>query len=159
MSPLQGTAPSVKGRPRGLHSKAPSRLAPKDGEPPEDEEEDSAPGFLQYCWPAIFGIIMAVITQQIWDKVSANYGDVGLRLTYPFVLLLGRPELGLSAEMMKSLPQLFLYIQFPIEGFLISFFMSRRASFSRALAQVGFVHFIAAFVLWLLSTPGASHGM
>lgn len=160
MSP-QGTVPTAKDRSRDLRSKTASRYVSKHPEPAEDDEEEDlgAPGFLQYCWPAIFGVILAVIAPQIWDKVNADYGTTGLRLVFPFVRLLGRPELGLGPQLTKNLPQLFLYLQFPLEGFLVSFFISRGAKYGRALVQVGFVHFIAAFVLWLLTKPGATHGL
>ena len=161
MTELQHTSPSGKDGPQGMHLKTGSRLTTSHGEVLVDDEEveDTSSGFLQYCWPAIFGIILAVIVQQIWDKVSSDYGQVGLRMAFPYVLLLGRPELGLGPELTKSLPQLFLYLQFPLEGFLTSFFISRGTKYGRAIVQVAFVHFIAAFVLWLLATPGASHGL
>lgn len=159
MSPSQGTIPAAKDRPRGLHARPVARGARRDPDDDEDEENESKPGFLQYCWPAIFGIMLGVIAPQIWDKVGSAYGATGIRLAFPFVRLLGRPELGLGPELTKSLPQLFFYLQFPLEGLLVSFFVSRGTRFGRALVQVGFVHFIAAFVLWLLSKPGATHGL
>lgn len=160
----QGTVPTAKDRHRNLRAQPSSRHQRQvDGVAYEDDDDegeiDEKPGFLQYCWPAIFGIILAVIAPQIWDKVSHDYGATGIRWVFPFVKLLGRPELGLSAEMQASLPQLFVYLQFPLEGLLISFFISRGTKYGRAIVQIGFVHFIAAFVLWLLSKPGATHGM
>lgn len=158
-----GTAPTAKDRRRDPHAKSLPRGGRRADEAEYDDEldddVDEKPGFLQYCWPAIFGVILAVIAPQIWDKVSHDYGQAGLRWVFPFVKLLGRPELGLSPQLTQSLPQLFLYLQFPLEGLLISFFISRGAKYGRAIVQIGFVHFIAAFVLWLLSKPGATHGL
>jgi hypothetical protein len=85
----------------------------------------------------------ALATQQPWISW----------IVFPFVLLAGRPELGLSAELTRTLPQLILYIQFPLEGLLTLFNLRRRFALSRSLAQVAFLHLIGAFVLWLLSQP------
>ncbi|MFP5237099.1 MAG: hypothetical protein ACLGSD_14455 [Acidobacteriota bacterium] len=158
-----GTVPNAKDRRRNSQAK-PLPRGSKRAEEVEyddemDDEVDEKPGFLQYCWPAIFGIILAVIAPQIWDKVSHDYGKTGIRWVFPFVKLLGRPELGLSPQLTQALPQLFVYLQFPLEGLLISFFISRGTKYGRAIIQIGFVHFIAAFVLWLLSKPGATHGL
>jgi hypothetical protein len=156
----QGTVPTAKDRSRDMRSKATSRYVSKNAEPADEDEEESAPpGFLQYCWPAIFGIVLGVLAPQIWDKLNNEYGAAGLRLVFPYVRLLGRPELGLGPQLTTSLPQLFLYLQFPLEGLLISFFISRGTKYGRALVQIGFVHFMAAFVLWLLAKPGATHGL
>ena len=158
-----GTVPTARHR-RDLQARAVPRSARSvDGVEYEDEDDEEQveekPGFLQYCWPAIFGIILAIIAPQIWDKVSHDYGQAGIRWVFPFVKLLGRPELGLSPQLTQALPQLFVYLQFPLEGLLISFFISRGTKYGRAIIQIGFVHFIAAFVLWLLSKPGATHGL
>lgn len=159
----QGTSPAANRRGRGLKSGPLPRNAKSSAEVEyEDELDDEVeekPGFLEYCWPAIFGIILAIIAPQIWDKVNHDYGATGIRWVFPFVKLMGRPELGLSPQLTQALPQLFLYLQFPLEGLLISFFISRGTRYGRAIVQIGFVHFIAAFVLWLLSKPGASHGL
>lgn len=158
MDQMHGTIPNAKAA-RVQTSRLGPRLAPSPNEPEDEQDEESTPGFLQYCWPAIFGIMLAVITQTIWNKVDIDWGEVGLRIVYPFVLLSGRPEFGFGPELTKSLPQLMLYVQFPLEGLLVSFSLSRRMKFSLAMVQIGFLHFIGAFVLWLLSTPGASHGL
>lgn len=158
-----GTSPTASRRGRGLKSGPPPRSTKHSAEVEyEDELDDEIvekPGFLEYCWPAIFGIILAIIAPQIWDKVNHNYGQTGIRMVFPYVQLLGRPELGLSPQLTQALPQLFLYLQFPLEGLLISFFISRGTKYGRAIVQIGFVHFIAAFVLWLLAKPGATHGL
>lgn len=155
---MHGTIPDAKAT-RVQTSRPGLRLASSPQEPEDGQDEESTPGFLQYCWPAIFGFMLAVITQTIWNKVDTNWGDLGLRIVFPFVLLSGRPEFGFGPELTKSLPQLMLYLQFPLEGLLVSFSLSRRMTFSRAIVQIAFLHFIGAFVLWLLTSPGASHGM
>jgi hypothetical protein len=159
----EGTSPAAKRRGRELKSGPLPRGAKGSAEVAyEDDLEDEVaekPGFLEYCWPAIFGIILAIIAPQIWDKVNHDYGATGIRWVFPYVKLMGRPELGISPQLTQALPQLFLYLQFPLEGLLISFFISRATKYGRAIIQIGFVHFIAAFVLWLLSKPGASHGL
>jgi hypothetical protein len=125
----------------------------------EEEEQHHAPGFLEYCWPAIFGILLAVISGHLREKVIHDWGEVGDRLIFPFVQLAGRSEFGFSDELTSSLPPLVQLLQFPVYGLYASFGMSRRHRLTTVLAQVIFVSLIASFVLWLLTKPGASHGM
>jgi hypothetical protein len=125
----------------------------------EEEEQHHIPGFLEYCWPAIFGILLAVISGHLREVVIRDWGEVGDRLVFPFVQLFGRPEFGFGEELSNTLPQLIQMIQFPIFGLYISFGMSRRHKLATLLVQVVFVSLIASFVLWFLSKPGASHGL
>jgi hypothetical protein len=125
----------------------------------EDEDETTPPGILEICWPVIFGVLLAIIAPKIWNKVQELGGDVGLRLMFPYVLLSGRTELGISQELANSLPQLMIYLQFPIEGLITAWSLSRRVRFSMAMVQLAFLHGLGAFVLWILTKPGATHGL
>jgi hypothetical protein len=129
------------------------------GEVYEEEDEERTPGLLQVCWPAVFGIMLAMIAPQLHSYVADRWGDLGERLVFPFMLLAGRPELGLSDELQKSLPELLEWMAFPILGLYVSLSLRKKVRFGMAMAQILFANLIAAFVLWLLSKPGASHGL
>jgi hypothetical protein len=123
-----------------------------------DEESPHKPGFLVWCWPALFGILLAIIADQLRTKVDSLWGDLGDRLLFPWVQLVGRPELGLG-DAASGLPSLMLRLQFPLAGLYASWNLSRGHKLSITIMQVAFVFGVAAFVLWLLTSPGASHGM
>ena len=122
-----------------------------------DEELHHKPCFLVWCWPAVAGILLAVVADQLRTKVDALWGDLGDRLVFPWVQLAGRPELGLG-DAAGGFPSLMLRLQFPIAGLYASWNLSRGHKMSITIMQVAFVFGVAAFVLWLLTTPGASHG-
>jgi hypothetical protein len=124
-----------------------------------EEQVAPSPGLLKVWWPAIFGILLAVIAPQILAKGIDVWGNVAERLIFPFVILAGRPEFGFGAELTRNLPQLVLYLTFPFFGFYASWNLRRRIRLSTTIVQIVFVNLISAFVLWLLSRPGASHGM
>jgi hypothetical protein len=162
MPETHGTIPHARDRKTRLASAR--RLRPRaivevSAHTEEEEEPALAPGFLEICWPALFGILLAVIAPRIFDKVLREWGELGERLVFPFVILAGRPEFGFGAEASRGLPDLVLYLTFPIFGFYAMWNLSRRVRISTTMVQVVFVNMVAAFVLWLLSMPGASHGM
>ena len=135
------------------------RLSVQRAENKAEEQVEPSPGFLKICWPAIFGLLLAVIAPQILARVSDVWGGAGERLIFPFVILAGRPEFGFGAELTRNLPQLVLYLTFPFFGFYASWNLRQRIRLSATIAQIVFVNLLAAFALWLLSGPGASHGM
>jgi hypothetical protein len=79
-----------------------------------------------------------------------------MRIVFPFVVLAGRPELGIGEQMATNLPQLILFIQFPLEGLLTMHNLSKQLSLGRAITQLCFFHFLGFFVLWLLAQQGAA---
>jgi hypothetical protein len=124
----------------------------------EHEEPGDAPTFLDICWPTVFGVALAIIAEHLRAKVIRDFGDAGDRLVFPFVQIVSRPELGLG-DLGASLSKLMLYLQFPLTGLYASWNLSRHHKLSTTLIQIGFTYGVIAFVLWLLTTPGSSHGM
>jgi hypothetical protein len=120
-----------------------------------DEESHHKPGFLVWCWPAVFGLLLAIVADQLRTKVDSLWGDLADRLFFPWVQLVGLPELGLG-DAVGGLPSLMLRLQFPIAGLYASWNLSRGHKLSTTIMQVAFVFGVEAFVLWLLTTPGAS---
>ena len=124
-----------------------------------EESDPASRSFISVWWPAFLGILMAIIAPEIHNYVVAQWAETGERLVFPFMLLSGRPEFGFDAEFSQSLPQIVELLTFPFFGLYLSWSVYRRIRFGTAFAQVVFVNLLAAFVLWLLSKPGASHGM
>jgi hypothetical protein len=162
MPKSHGTIPLARDRKRAISASRGPRLVTRYGQRIESDayqEASAAPGLLQVCWPVVVGVMLAVVAPRILSMVLAEWGEVGERLVFPFVALAGRPEFGFSAELTRSLPELVLYLTFPVFGIYAMWNLSRRVKLSITIAQIAFVNLIAAFVLWLLSKPGATHGM
>jgi len=66
----------------------------------------------------------------------------------------GLHEIGMSAELTRTLPQLMLYLQFPLEGLLTKSSLSRGVKISTALEHLVFLHAVCAMVLWLVALGG-----
>jgi hypothetical protein len=124
----------------------------------EEEEEQAPPGMLEIVWPLVGGLILGALGPKLHDWVAGQDPWV-MWIVYPSMVLTSRPELGLGDELSQSLSQFFLYAQFPLEGVYALFTLRRHVAFTTVMAQLAFVHAIGAFVFWLLSRPGASHGM
>lgn len=124
----------------------------------DDPEQQKKATFLEVCWPALFGIFLALIAERMRLAVDEQLGAVGDRLIFPFVQIVSRPELGLG-DTSGGLAQLMLYLQFPLTGLYASWNLSRGRKLFTTILQIGFTYGIIAFVLWLLTAPGASHGL
>jgi hypothetical protein len=125
----------------------------------EDEEgEHHHPKFLEVCWPTVFGIVLAIVAERLRLKVIREWGDVGDRIVFPFVQVASRPELGLG-DAADGLSKLILRLQFPLTGLYATWNLMRGGRLTTTILQILFAYGICAFVLWLLTTPGASHGM
>jgi hypothetical protein len=126
----------------------------------EDGEQDEfrKTTFLEACWPTVLGLVLAVIADRLRMKVIREWGDLGDRILFPFVQLASRHELGLG-DSTEQISKLILRLQFPLTGLYASFNLMRNHRLSITILQIVFVYAVCAFVLWLLTTPGASHGM
>jgi hypothetical protein len=79
------------------------------------------------------------------------YAPWGMRAVFPFVLFAGLREIGMSDELTRTLPQLLLFLQFPLEGLLTRGSLGRGCKLSTALGQLFFLHAVAALVLWIVA--------
>jgi hypothetical protein len=160
MTKLPGTIPDPKDRSRHVAPrKAPRSVAHHvHHHQAEEEELHAPPGLLEIVWPLVGGLILGFLAPTLHAWVATQQPWV-MWIVYPFPVLAGRPELGLSDELARTLPQILIYIQFPLEGIYGMFTLRRHVAFTTVMAQIFFVHLVGAFVFWLMSQPGASHGM
>jgi hypothetical protein len=101
-------------------------------------------------WPVFAGVLLAFFAPPL-RNLALQWEPWGMRLLFPYVLLAGRQEVGLSDELARTLPQLMLYLQFPLEGLLTRMTFSRGIGLAGALGQLLFLHAIGALVLFLIS--------
>lgn len=151
--------PSARQRARALQKPATRRLAPvRPIQPGEAEEtDDGGVSGLAIWLPTLLGIGLAFLAAPLWDRLQSAWGEVGVRCVFPYLLLCGRPELGISRVLASNLSQLMLYLQFPLEGLIVTWGLARGIRPSKAFAQLLFLHGLGVFVLWLLSQPLVDH--
>ena len=100
--------------------------------------------------PLAVGIALGSLAPAIY-ALAALWDPWGLRIVFPFVQLVGLREFGISHELARMLPQLMLYLQFPLEGLLVASNLRRGMKFSAALGPIPGLHFAAGLVLWIVA--------
>jgi hypothetical protein len=98
--------------------------------------------------PLAVGILLGFVAPQIFALASL-WSPWGARVVFPLVQLVGMRETGLSNELTRPLPQLMLYLQFPLEGVLVSFNLRRGMKFREAAAPIPALHFVCGLILWV----------
>jgi hypothetical protein len=103
-------------------------------------------------WPFAVGIALSCFAPQISEFV-APFRPWGMWLAFPFAAIAGRPEMNLNGDLATSLPLLFMYAQFPIEGLLARFALKGHVTVPRVAGQILFLHLLAIVELYLVSGP------
>ena len=150
------TIPPVKERPKV--AKRPTILGPTmPAKKPlvkmkaAQKDEAQAPPSSWINWmPVAVGIALGCLAPQI-HALAALWDPWGLRVVFPFVQLTGLHEVGMSDELTRTLPQLMLYLQFPLEGLLVASSLRRGMRFSAAVGAIPSLHFVAGLVLWIVA--------
>ena len=105
-------------------------------------------------WPVVLGMGLGYLAPQLRDLL-VPWAPWGMRLVFPFVLIAGRPEVGLSEELTAMLPQALLFAQFPLEGLAVKIMLGRGVKVSAAIGQMVSVHMVCTLVLWLVAGAAA----
>jgi hypothetical protein len=151
-----GVAPSTL-PPAGRRSHTPvlpaRRYAPPAKQQAAVEDRSDATTFLQLWWPALIGLVLAFLAPGMWDRVRDAWGDMGAGFVFPYVLISGHTEFGISTELASNLKQIMVLLQFPLEGLVATWGLARGLRTSRSVLQVVFLHALGVFVVWLLSQP------
>lgn len=100
--------------------------------------------------PIAAGIALASIAPQL-HAFAAQWKPWGLRVLFPFVQLTALHEIGMSDELTRTMPQLMLYLQFPLEGLLVASNLRRGMRFAAAVGPIPGLHFVAGLVLWIVA--------
>lgn len=101
-------------------------------------------------WPLYAGIALSCIAPQLRSLLEP-LAPWGMRAVFPFVQFFGLHELGMSDELTSTLPQIVLFLQFPIEGLMMKGSLSRGYKVSKAIWQLVSLHFVGALVLWIVA--------
>lgn len=147
MSDLRDAIPPGEDRTRSASSG--KVLHPFDREEEAGERWRSRHRFSTAIWPFVIGVILSIFALKLWVILS-DLNPWALRLVFPFVQLVERPEFGLRWELGGFLPQIVLFLQFPAEGLWVTLKLRLRGRMSFAFAPLIFLHLVGAFVLFLL---------
>lgn len=102
-------------------------------------------------WPIFVGILLALCAPMMKDLLE-NLKPWGMWLVFPFVSLSERPELHLGDELKQLLPQIVLYLQFPLEGYFAKKFLKGRVTLRGVTGQVLLFHFLGVAQIVLVCT-------
>jgi hypothetical protein len=144
-----GTMPDPKERIRNLKRRTVTGPTLRSFEEQKKKLNPPATGWITW-WPVAAGVALAFLAPWLRAQLTP-LEPWGMRIVFPFVLLAGRPELGLSDELTRTLPQLMLLLQFFLEGLLTKFSINRGIKIAKALIQLVFLHGVCLLVLWLIS--------
>lgn len=114
---------------------------------------------LTNSWPVGVGILLALCAPML-AGVLEIFKPWGMWLVFPFVELLGRPELRMGAEFQQNAPQIMLFLQFPLEGLMAKKFLRGQVTMRGVAGQVLFYHFLGVAQLWFVWRaigPGGLH--
>jgi hypothetical protein len=101
-------------------------------------------------YPIAAGIALAFLAPTI-HTLASHWDPWGLRVVFPFVQLTGLHEIGMSDELTRTMPQLMLYLQFPLEGILVADNLRRGMGPVKAIGPIVPLHFVAVLVLWIVA--------
>jgi hypothetical protein len=104
--------------------------------------------------PIAVGIAISSVAPTL-HAMAAVHDPWGLRVVFPFVQLAALREIGMSDELTRTMPQLMLYLQFPLEGMLVAFNLRKGMKFHTAVAPIPALHFVAALTLWIVRLGAA----
>jgi len=113
-------------------------------------KQNPSPRGLTSWWPVFVGLALGAAGPQLRTLLEP-YAPWGMRAVFPFVEFAGLREIGMSDELTRTLPQLLLFLQFPLEGLLTRGSLGRGCKLSTALGQLFFLHAVAALVLWIVA--------
>jgi hypothetical protein len=102
-------------------------------------------------WPILVGILLASFAPMMRDLLE-NFKPWGMWLVFPFVSLSERPELHLGDELRQLLPQIVLYLQFPLEGYMAKKFLKGQVTLKGVSLQVLLYHFLGVAQILLVCT-------
>lgn len=115
------------------------------------------PAGLALWWPTLVGMALGFVAPRLWQYIQSAWSQLGPLCVFPYLFLCGRPELGIGQKLAANLSQLMLYLQFPLEGMIATWVVSKGSRQTKALGQVALVHGLGIFVLWLLSKQLLPH--
>lgn len=100
-------------------------------------------------WPIYVGILLSLAAPMMKDALEV-LKPWGMRLVFPFVELMGRPELHMGDAFGQTAPEIMLFLQFPLYGLFAKKFLRGKVTVSGVAMQVFLYHFLGIVQIWLV---------
>ncbi len=105
--------------------------------------------WLGNLWPVAAGLALGLEAPKLY-ALMVKFEPWGLWLVFPFAVLACRPELHAVGQLVRNLPVVVLYAQFPIEGLIARLALRRRVTVSGVAGQVFYLHYLAGLQLVMI---------
>lgn len=105
---------------------------------------------LTYWWQIAVGILLGCVSPLIYGQLGTAT-SLAMRLVFPYVLLAGSTQLGLSYNLALLLPVVMVYAQFPIEALVVWYAMRRGTGIIGVGVLIFLIHVGGAAALWLMA--------
>jgi hypothetical protein len=154
-NPLHSVMTEIDGTPPSAHDRSPSAgrdgfVYAFDGSSGPGEKWRAPHRFYGAIWPFVLGLVLGIFSPEL-VTILGDMNPWAMWLVFPFVELAARPEFGFAPGLNHTLPQMILFVQFPVEGLWAMLNLRLKGRVSYAVAPLVFLHLAAAFVLFLLS--------
>ncbi len=100
-------------------------------------------------WPIAMGVFLGLVAPQLHDLV-ARFEPWSMWVVFPFAVLAGRPELRVIDRLVRNLPLIVLYLQFPLEGLIALLVLRRRITVPAVAGQIFYFHYLAGLQLLMI---------
>jgi hypothetical protein len=101
-------------------------------------------------YPLAVGILLGFLAPVLYSLVVL-WAPWGPRIVFPLVQIVGLREIGMSDELTRTLPQLMLYLQFPLEGILVASNMRRGKGIAMSIVPIPALHALCTLMLWIIA--------
>jgi hypothetical protein len=100
-------------------------------------------------WPILVGIVLSLAAPMMKDMLEV-IKPWGMRLVFPFVELMARPELHMGSDFSQYAPQAMLFLQFPLYGLFAKKVLKGKVTVSGVATQAFLYHFLGVVQIWLV---------
>jgi hypothetical protein len=102
-------------------------------------------------WPVAVGLIVSFMAPQLKEILNQLFYPWGMGLVFPFVVLSGRPELHLGSHLAATVPQIMLYVEWPLEGLLAKSIIVGKVKPIKVIECIACIHLLAGTLLMMVS--------
>jgi hypothetical protein len=107
--------------------------------------------YLLRFWPFVLGLAISGIAPQLKEMLNLLFHPGGMGLVFPLVVIAGRPELHLGSHLAGLVPQIMLYVEYPLEGLLIKSVIKGKVTAGAVFKRYAALHILAGILLLLVS--------
>jgi hypothetical protein len=104
-------------------------------------------------WPVVLGLFLACFAEDLKD-VLISLGEWSSRFFMPMVVMAYQSHIGRIPFIDQTLPQIAMWLQFPLEGLIVKRLLRTGHSMRGVLLQVFLLHAVSTVIMWMLHVHG-----